>query len=51
MIYSLRLELISGMSLGIEFLDRADFYEGEEGWIIVLDLLILRFMVEKRPNV
>jgi hypothetical protein len=41
------LNFISGISLGIEFLTKKELGEEEEGWYGVIDLLIVRVLIEK----
>lgn len=45
------LEWITGVNLGFELVDKSQIYEmNEEGWIIIIDLLILRVLLENSPN-
>lgn len=43
----LRYELITGMSLGFEYVDKEDIDEFERGWVVLLDFLIFRLILEK----
>jgi hypothetical protein len=39
------MELITGMSVGLEYIDKSEKFD-EVGWVFIIDLLILRIMVE-----
>jgi hypothetical protein len=41
------LEFIAGMMLGVEFITKEEFFDDETGWILIIDLLIVRIMIEK----
>jgi hypothetical protein len=43
----LRYEFITGVSLGFEYVDKEDIDEFEQGWVVLLDLLIFRLILEK----
>ncbi len=43
-------EFISGFMIGVELVDLGDIYEDIDGWSFVLDLGILRLVVEKRTQ-
>lgn len=40
-------ELISGVSFGIQFVTKSDVGELEDGWYILIELGIVRIIVEK----
>jgi len=40
------IELISGVSLGTQFISKSDLEDGD-GWYLIIELLIFRIIVEK----
>jgi hypothetical protein len=40
-------ELISGMSLGVQFISKSDLGDLEDGWYLILEFLIFRAIIEK----
>lgn len=43
-------EFITGFMIGVELVDLGEIYENVEGWSFVVDLGILRLVVEKRTQ-
>ena len=41
------LEFISGVSFGIQVITKEDLGEGDDGWYILIELGIVRIIVEK----
>ena len=39
------LEFISGCMLGVEYIDKSELYD-ETGWCFVIDLLIIRIVLD-----
>lgn len=42
-----QFNFISGMSVGIEWHSKQEMGEDDEGWYLVIDLLILRILIDK----
>ena len=45
--YGIRIEFITGFSIGGEFVDKRDLEDGGEGWVLLFDLGIIRLLIEK----
>ncbi len=43
----IRLEFITGVSLGFEWIDKEEIDEFERGWVFMMDFLIFRVLVDK----
>lgn len=41
------LEFITGVAVGIEFIDKAVVTDDETGWFLVVDLFIIRVVFDK----
>ena len=41
------LEFISGVSLGIQMITKRDLGDDEDGWYFILELLIVRIIIDK----
>lgn len=41
------LEFITGIAIGIEFIDKENVTDDEVGWFIVVDLFIIRIVFDK----
>lgn len=42
-----RLEFITGVSLGFEWVDKEEIDEFDSGWVFMMDFLIFRVLIEK----
>lgn len=40
-------EFISGVAIGTEFVFKREIGESDEGWYLIIDLLIFRIVVDK----
>ena len=40
-------EFISGVSLGVQFITKQQIGEDESGWYFILELLIVRIIIDK----
>jgi len=45
--FTIKLEFITGVSLGVEFITHEELGEEGDGWVFILDLLIFRVLLEK----
>jgi len=45
--FTIKLEFITGVSLGGEYISNEDLGEEGDGWVFILDLLIFRVLLEK----
>ena len=45
--YSLRLEFITGVMFGFEYISYEDLGEEGDGWVFMVDLVIFRVLLEK----
>lgn len=43
----LRIEFITGVSLGFEYINKEEFDEFEKGWVFMMDFLIFRVIFEQ----